>query len=128
MKKRRWFPKIKVFYRPTYDRDLKPNGRRKVVQVRLTQYSSIRDALYYELWFNWLCKWNHHRTMQNIALGGCEHCGTFWSLGMVGSMTCYHWDGKGEDPNRDRRYCPDCTEKHIDYWEGMWRDYYGGRL
>ncbi|AXQ68325.1 hypothetical protein HOT99_gp292 [Caulobacter phage CcrBL10] len=131
MKKRRWLPKIKVYHEPAYRWAgglVAPNGQRKVVQVGLHQYPSIRSALVYELWRRPLAWWNGHRLMQNIALGGCEHCGTFWRLDMVGSMTCYHWDGKGEDPNRDRRYCPPCTEEHITYWEGMWRDYYGGRL
>jgi hypothetical protein len=131
VKKRRWFPKIKVYYQPRYvfrRGEAVPAGQRKVVQVGLTQYGSIRAAVVDQLWSRPLSKWNHHRTMQYIALGGCENCGSFWRMEMVDSMTCYHWDGKGEDPNRHRRYCPLCKETHIEYWEGMWRDYYGGRL
>ncbi|AFU87649.1 hypothetical protein CcrKarma_gp132 [Caulobacter virus Karma] len=130
MKKLR-LPKVRIYYTDAYrfmGGVSRRTGKRKVVQVGLTQYGSIRHAVVDLLWSRPLAKWNGHRQMQQIALGGCERCGTFWRLGMVSSMTCYHWDGKGEDPNRDRRLCPDCTDYHIDYWEGMWRDYYGGRL
>lgn len=57
---------------------------------------------------------------RNIALGGCEHCGSFWQLAMRGPWTCYVWDGKGEDPNRPMKLCPDCGADADDYWADMW--------
>ena len=56
----------------------------------------------------------------------CECCGTMRKLEWCNSCTMYHWDGKGEDPNRDRLYCPQCAESHFEYWADMWNDYYSG--
>lgn len=41
------------------------------------------------------------------------------------AMTAYHWDGTGEDPNRDFYACDDHYEMYREYWQGMWDDYYG---
>lgn len=40
------------------------------------------------------------------------------------AMTAYHWDGKGEDPNRDMMQCDDCWEAYRQHWQGMWGEYY----
>ena len=40
------------------------------------------------------------------------------------SMTCYAWDGKGEDPNRPFLLCEECAEEHVEHWSNMWGEYY----
>lgn len=59
----------------------------------------------------------------------CESCErTDNTVTPVDAMTAYHWDGKGEDPNRDKHLCSDCKEEHVSYWEDMWKEYYSGLL
>lgn len=59
----------------------------------------------------------------------CEDCGCDDdSVEVVGAMTAYHWDGKGEDPNRNPRLCPSCAEDYISYWDERWKEYYSGLL
>lgn len=40
------------------------------------------------------------------------------------AMTAYHWDGKGEDPNRDIVLCDDDWEDYRAYWQERWDEYY----
>lgn len=40
-------------------------------------------------------------------------------------MTCYNWDGCGDDPNKPPILCPECTEIWVDSWRERWSDYYG---
>jgi hypothetical protein len=40
--------------------------------------------------------------------------------------TAYEWDGRGEDPNRDRMLCDAHAEVDVEYWGEMWADYYSG--
>jgi hypothetical protein len=46
----------------------------------------------------------------------------------IPAMTAYHWDGEGEDPNRDRILCKECAEGYVEHWSDMWEDYWAGRL
>jgi len=55
----------------------------------------------------------------------CSNCGTLFGR-MWPSYTQYHWDGRGEDPNRDVRLCQPCGEEHAEYWSDMWREHYYG--
>jgi hypothetical protein len=59
----------------------------------------------------------------------CEACGVK-SKRVVDcpSYTQYHWDGKGEDPNRDLQLCLECAEGYMEQMESQWADYYGGLL
>lgn len=43
-------------------------------------------------------------------------------------MTAYEWDGKGEDPNRKRLLCPECSAEYVEYWKAMWDEYHSGLL
>ena len=43
---------------------------------------------------------------------------------MCCSMTCYHWDGKGGDPNRDVALCAECEKGYAEFWDDMWQEYY----
>jgi hypothetical protein len=57
--------------------------------------------------------------------GKCEYCKRQVDYILkTPSMTHYPWDGKGEDPNRDRRLCLWCADDHVTYWENRWADYY----
>jgi len=58
----------------------------------------------------------------------CERCDHKKDVIMCSAMTCYHWDGKGEDPNRDFALCEGCAEEHYEYWDDMWREYYSGLI
>ncbi len=53
----------------------------------------------------------------------CEHCDMIKSLSSVPSMTMYHWNGEGEDPNRDQFLCKECEEEHRAYWSERWAEY-----
>lgn len=53
-----------------------------------------------------------------------EGPGVLWES----SRTRYHWDGTGEDPNRDQALCRECAVDHHEYWDDMWSNVpgYGG--
>lgn len=57
----------------------------------------------------------------------CERCGARPAK-VESSRTAYHWDGNGEDPNRDPWLCAACAREHHTYWDEMWDEYYRGRL
>jgi hypothetical protein len=40
------------------------------------------------------------------------------------AMTAYHWDGEGEDPNRDVFLCDEDWEEYRAYWQERWDEYY----
>lgn len=44
------------------------------------------------------------------------------------SMTAYTWDGTGEDPNRDKMYCPTCSREYTAEMQEKWDDYQSGLL
>lgn len=67
-------------------------------------------------------------TERNIAMGGCERCGSFWRLHRHPSMTAYVWDGVGENPNREGWFCEPCGEDYDEHWDAMWAEYNSGRL
>jgi hypothetical protein len=54
----------------------------------------------------------------------CPNHGTVLTPG----MTSYEWDGTGQDPNRDRFYCPEHSQEHIDFWQAQWDEYYSGLI
>ena len=62
------------------------------------------------------------------ALGKCEYCGSRYKTRYERSRTAYHWDGKGEDPNRPVLLCRECAAEHHDHWDGMWDEYHAGLL
>jgi len=74
--------------------------------------------------FQKLCK----RIRRKYEYNKCEHCGREGSAHWESSRTQYHWDGKGEDPNRAVALCSSCAERHHEYWDEMWQDYYSGLL
>ena len=62
--------------------------------------------------------------------GLCEECetrGIFCFGTKTPAMTAYHWDGEGEDPNRDLVLCDECKECYREYWKGMWEEYYSSQ-
>lgn len=46
----------------------------------------------------------------------------------VPSMTRYHWDGVGEDPNADFWACFLCAEQYIENMKERWAEYHAGCL
>lgn len=55
----------------------------------------------------------------------CEHCWARWEITLAGvwtrpSWTMYHWDGKGQDPNRQPWLCDSCADEHEEFWKDMW--------
>lgn len=53
----------------------------------------------------------------------CMRCDSINGVKAESSCTSYHWDGTGEDPNRDVYLCRECVEDHYDYWDSMWAEY-----
>lgn len=53
----------------------------------------------------------------------CEQCGKVEGEARP-SMTAYHWNGKGENPNRDVWLCTICSIEYCDVMESHWNDYY----
>lgn len=86
-------------------------GRETVTKVEVVR---LKDIWYWKLEFPILT---------------CEHCGVSndqvepWP-----AQTAYHWDGTGEDPNRDVVLCPACHSDYSDHWQEMWNEYYRGLL
>lgn len=39
------------------------------------------------------------------------------------SQTAYHWDGTGEDPNRNAVLCDECAAEYKAHWDSMWDNY-----
>lgn len=50
-----------------------------------------------------------------------DGCGETEGVQLEPSRTAYHWDGKGEDPNRPVALCRPCAEAHHEHWDEMWR-------
>ena len=55
----------------------------------------------------------------------CENCGDQPAV-MCQAATAYHWDGTGENPNRDVWLCYDCREDYYGHWNERWEEYYSG--
>lgn len=53
------------------------------------------------------------------AMGRCERCGER-PASPTHCRTMYHWDGHGEDPNRDPVLCRDCAEEYHADWDAQW--------
>jgi hypothetical protein len=60
--------------------------------------------------------------------GRCEVCGGINGVRLVSSMTCYHHEPGKPDPNKPHFLCSDCEKYHVEYWEGMWKEYQSGLL
>lgn len=58
----------------------------------------------------------------------CMRCERSDGVEIESGRTAYHWDGKGEDPNRSIPLCRECAKEHHDYWDERWSEYYGGLL
>jgi len=54
----------------------------------------------------------------------CEHCKQFHPLLEKAPVRTMYASGNQPQP----LLCPDCTEEWMEYWDGMWSDYYGGLL
>jgi hypothetical protein len=65
---------------------------------------------------------------QRVPQKVCECCGRTDGVESEPSRTAYHWDRKGEDPNRDVLLCRVCAVDHHAHWDDMWANYYGGLL
>jgi hypothetical protein len=44
------------------------------------------------------------------------------------AMTAYTWDGQGEDPNRPRLLCLQCSTEYVEDWQERWDEYQAGQL
>lgn len=60
-------------------------------------------------------------------IGICPGCDQAAELIETPAMTCYEWDGEGEDPNASFFACKDCSEEYIENMQDLWDDYYRGR-
>jgi hypothetical protein len=61
----------------------------------------------------------------------CMSCGSTEDVELENSRTCYHFEGNIhslDNPNRPIPLCRECAKEHHEYWDGMWADYYRGRL
>ena len=43
---------------------------------------------------------------------------------MYWPRTAYHWNEKGIDPNGPMICCKDMADECVEYWDGMWVEYY----
>ena len=57
----------------------------------------------------------------------CESCGSS-PAAKIQSKTSYPWDGKSEDPNRDRVFCESCAREYEEHWDNMWAEYYSSMI
>lgn len=58
----------------------------------------------------------------------CLGCGTTEGVEMRSSMTAYHWDGTGEDPNRPWPGCERCGEDYFRDMQAQWDEWRAGLL
>jgi hypothetical protein len=58
----------------------------------------------------------------------CLGCGSIDNVSMVSSMTCYRWDGSGDNPNAPFAACVHCAEEYRLQMQSQWDDYYSGLL
>lgn len=71
---------------------------------------------------------------KKIGVGICEKCSLIKGESVeaivygVTSQTLYHWDGEGEDPNRDLILCYGCSKDYTLWMWSDWADYYCGRI
>lgn len=68
-------------------------------------------------------RWNEHAPsfIPKICEGGGGPCYEIsFEVKPESSRTMYHWDGKGEDPNRCRWLCRPCAKMHHEHWDDMW--------
>ena len=54
------------------------------------------------------------------------HCKTTKNVRLRPAATAYHWDGKGEDPNRPILLCDNCAEEYYSHYQELWDTYYNG--
>ena len=59
----------------------------------------------------------------SVSMLSCESCEDQPAIRCT-AATAYHWDGNGEDPNRDLWLCCDCKEMYYEYYDELWNDYY----
>lgn len=58
----------------------------------------------------------------------CNHCGSREGVKFEDSRTCYSPSEKDPYPNASIPLCRACAERHHDYWNEMWAEYYYDRL
>ena len=54
---------------------------------------------------------------------GCDHCKKHYGVRHQPSMTMYHWDGTGKNPNEAGWLCTDCRFQYEQFWQSNWDDY-----
>lgn len=64
---------------------------------------------------------------EKVGVGICERCEEEGVVYDTDSQTMYHWDGKGEDPNRSMILCDGCSKDCISLRWSDWADYMSGR-
>lgn len=58
-----------------------------------------------------------------LKLHQCELCDTISTNVLPrSSRTKYHWEGEGEDPNQDKLFCPECSERYTLLMDSLWAD------
>lgn len=57
----------------------------------------------------------------------CQHCSKKPAYNYP-SMTAYHWNGEGDDPNKDLTLCKECGTEHTENMQEQRDDYYGDKL
>lgn len=60
------------------------------------------------------------------VIEACERCEETKGVKIEDSRTAYHWDGKGDDPNRPLLLCRSCANEHHAHWDERWDEYYSG--
>lgn len=108
-------------------RSYRPLKRSFYVRYGHTVYPSFWRLFRDQFWDRPLAAWRGHLAEKHAALGGCERCGSFWRLTVTSSMSAYHWNGEGLDPNRNRLYCEPCSLDYVDYMTEKWREYYSSQ-
>lgn len=97
---------------PSFDEHLK-----KVFAERASDLSPAVLRLLRELWSLGV----------GAGSGGCQACNNGDGCEPECARTRYHWDGKGDNPNRYQVLCRECAELHHEYWDEMWREYYASQ-
>lgn len=70
----------------------------------------------------------HSTNPQAATINGvCKWCDRQTQLVLTASMTCYHWEGEGEDPNAPFYACESCGDEYTQMMNDQWHEYWSSR-
>jgi len=118
-----WRDGVELGRRWPNERAIQVTNRRLYVSQhfgdRCTEFSSHLRELFIGLWDD------------ALAYGRgkmCARCGSREDVRYEAARTQYEPTEDDPEPNADIPFCRPCAADHHEHWDGMWAEYYAGRL